>query len=161
MSFFTGNDTIASADPFITVSAETQAKVSNRVKFDSQIVEFEADPHSSLIALATRANTQDYSHRSKKGLVLIFDKNIKSGTYSVTDQNFPFKNVYYFETGTIPGHATSFEYKSETGTFTVETVESSSEKLHYQINFDFIGVNNNEKLKVEGKSTYIVMMKPQ
>ncbi|MBD9602524.1 hypothetical protein IB252_22175 [Pseudomonas sp. PDM10] len=162
MSFFKGNNTIASADPIITVSAETQAAVSNRVKLDSQIVEFEADPNSNLIALVTRANTQDYSHRSKKGLVLIFDRNIKSGTYSVTDQNFPFENVYYFETGTIPGLTTSFVYKPKIGSFTVEAVESSSEKLHYQINFDFKGVNDkNEELKVAGKSTYIVLIKPQ
>ncbi|KAA0985402.1 hypothetical protein [Pseudomonas sp. ANT_J28] len=161
MSFFKGKNTIASADSIITVSAETQATVSNRVKFDSQIVEFEADPNSNLIALITRTNTQDYSHRSKKGLVLIFDKNIKSGTYSVTDQNFPFENVYYFETGTIPGYTTSFSYKPKSGSFSVEAVESSSEKLHYQIKFDFKGVDDrNEELKVAGQSTYIVLMKP-
>lgn len=162
MSFFQSKNTLASADPIITVSAETQATVSNRVKFDSQIFEFEADPNSNQIALVTRANTQDYSHRSKKGLVLVFDKNIKSGTYSVADQSFPFEDVYYFETGTIPGFTTSFAYKPNSGSFTVETVESSSEKLHYQIGFDFKGVNEqNEELKISGKSTYIVLLKQQ
>lgn len=162
MSFFKSKNTIAAADPIITVSAETQATVSNRVKLDSQIVEFEADTASNLIALVTRANTQDYSHRSKKGLVLIFDKNIASGTYSVSDPNFPFVNAYYFEMGTIPGFTTSFQYKPHSGTFTVEAIENTGEKLHYQIGFDFKGVNErNKELKVVGKSTYIVLMEAQ
>ncbi|MGZ7455407.1 hypothetical protein ACXPVS_00935 [Pseudomonas sp. Ma2-10] len=162
MSFFKSKNTIAAADSIITVSAETLATVSNRVKLDSQIVEFEADTNSNLIALVTRANTQDYSHRSKKGLVLIFDKNIKSGAYSVTDQNFPFESSYYFETGTIPGFTTSFVYHPTIGSFTVETIESSAEKLHYQISFDFKGVTyQNEELNIAGKSTYIVIMKPK
>jgi hypothetical protein len=90
MSFFKSQNAIAGVEPIITVSAKTVATVSNRVDLETQIVEFEADPSSSLIALVSRANTQDYSHRSKKGLVLVFDKNITSGTYSVADANFPF-----------------------------------------------------------------------
>lgn len=160
MSFFTSKKR-GPADPIITVSAETSATVSNRVKLESQIIEYEADPSSNLIALITRANTQDYSHRSKKGLVLIFDKNIQSGTYSVTAPNFPFE-AYYFEMGTIPGFTTSFQYKPQSGSFTVETIESTGEKLHYQIGFDFKGVNErNKELKISGKSTYIVLMEPQ
>lgn len=137
------------------------ATVSNRVDLDTQIVEFEADTGSNLIALVSRANTQDSSHRNKKGLALVFDKNIKSGTYPVTDANFPFE-AYYFETGTIPGFTTSFQYKPQSGSFTVETIESTGEKLHYQIGFDFKGVNErNKELKVSGKSTYIVLMEPR
>lgn len=157
MSFFK-KDTANTAEPIITVSAETIATVSDRVKFESQIVEFEADSESSKIALVTRANTQDLSNRNKKGLVLKFDKNIKSGKYLVTDQNFPF-DAYYFETGTIPGFSTSFQYKPQSGYFSVETVENSAEKLHYEISFDFKGVSNrNKELTITGKSTYIVLI---
>lgn len=161
MSFFTSKKRGA-ADPIITVSAETLATVSKRVKLESQIIEFEADPTSDLIALITRANTHDYSHRSKKGLVLIFDKNITSGTYSVSDSNFPFDTAYYFEMGTIPGFTTSFQYKPQSGTFTVEAIENTGEVLHYQIGYDFKGVNErNKELKIVGKSTFIVLMEPQ
>lgn len=164
MSFFKSNKSISAnaAEPIITVSAETLAKVSGRVKFESQIVEFAADPESNQIALVTRANTQDYSHRSKKGLVLVFDKAIKSGTYSVTDSSFPFESAYYFEMGTIPGFTTSFHYEAQSGTFTVEAIEATSEKLHYEIGFDFKGVTDrNKELKINGKSTYIVLLQPQ
>lgn len=161
MSFFKSKNSIAGVEPIITVSAKTVATVSNRVDLDTQIVEFEADTGSNLIALVSRANTQDSSHRNKKGLALVFDKNIKSGTYPVTDANFPFE-AYYFETGTIPGFTTSFQYKPQSGSFTVETIESTGEKLHYQIGFDFKGVNErNKELKVSGKSTYIVLMEPR
>lgn len=159
MSFFKSKNTIMAADPIITVSAETQATVSNRVKLDSQIIEFEADPTSNLIALVTRANTPDYSHRSKKGLVLVFDKDIKSGTYSVSDAGFPFTDAYYFEMGTIPGFTTSRTYRAQIGTFTVEVIENTPEKLHYQVGYDFKGVNErNKELKIVGKSTFIVLM---
>lgn len=164
MSFFKSKNSISgnTADPIITVSAETYATVSGRVKLESQIVQYEADTESNLIALVTRANTQDYSHRTKKGLVLVFDKAIKSGTYSVGDSGFPFERVYYFETGTIPGFTTSFTYEAKRGTFTVEAIEATSEKLHYQIGFDFKGVNdNNQGLKISGKSTYIVFLQPR
>ncbi|MDR7284529.1 hypothetical protein J2X84_003367 [Pseudomonas corrugata] len=161
MSFFKGNKR-GPADPIITVSAETQATVSNRVKLDSQVVEFEADTGSDLIALITRANTEDTSSRCKKGLALIFDKNIQSGTYSVTDPSFPFPDAYYFEMGTIPGFTTSFAYKPTSGSFAVEVIENTTEKLHYEISFDFKGVNErNNELKIVGKSTYIVLMQPQ
>ncbi|MGF6458478.1 hypothetical protein [Pseudomonas frederiksbergensis] len=161
MSFFKNQNAVAGLEPIITVSAETVATVSNRVDLKTQIVEFDADPNSSLIALVSRANTQDYSHRSKKGLVLVFDKNIASGTYSVTDANFPFE-AYYFETGTIPGFTTSFQYNPQSGSFTVEAIENTGEKLHYQIGFDFKGVNErNKELKISGKSTYIVLMEPR
>ena len=161
MSFFKGNKR-GPADPIITVSAETRATVSDRVEFKSQIVQFEADPNSDQIALITRANTEDTSHACKKGLALIFDKNIQSGKYLVNDQNFPFTTAYYFETGTIPGFTTSFQYKPTSGSFTVEVIENTTEKLHYQISFDFKGVNErNEELKIAGHSTYIVLMRPQ
>lgn len=161
MSFFKGNKR-GPADPIITVSAETRATVSDRVKLESQIVQFEADPNSDLIALITRANTEDTSHACKKGLTLIFDKNIQSGTYSVTDPGFPFSNTYYFEMGTVPGFTTSFQYKPMIGSFTVEVIENTTEKLHYEISFDFTGVNErNNELKIVGKSIYIVLMQSQ
>ncbi|MCO8311899.1 hypothetical protein [Pseudomonas mandelii] len=164
MSFFKSKNAglANTAEPIITVSAETLASVSGRVKLESQIVEYEADPTSNQIALVTRANTQDYSHRSKKGLVLVFDKNIKSDTYSVTDPDFPFYDAYYFEMGTIPGFTTSSTYTAKSGTFTVEVIDATSEKLHYQIGFDFKGVNErNQELKIAGKSTYIVLLQPR
>ena len=164
MSFFKSKNATLSntVEPIITVSAETLATVSGRVKFDSQIVEFDADPASDQIALVTRANSQDYSHRSKKGLVLVFDKTIKSGNYPVTDPGFPFHDAYYFETGTIPGFTTSFQYTAKSGTFNVEVIEATAEKLHYQIDFDFKGVNErSQELKIAGKSTYIVLLQPR
>ena len=164
MSFFKSKTSTSAntAEPIITVSAETHATVSGRVRFESQIVEYEADTGSNLIALVTRANTQDYSHRTKKGLVLVFDKAIKSGTYSVGDSGFPFVDAYYFETGTIPGFTTSFSYEAKSGRFTVEAIEVTSEKLHYRIDFDFKGVDNrNQELKISGESTYIVLLQPR
>lgn len=161
MSFFRNKNSISAntAEPIITVSAETHATVSGRVDLDSQIVEYAADPASNRIVFVTRANTQDYSHRTKKGLVLVFDKEIQSGTYSVGDPGFPFDDAYYFETGTVPGFTTSFTYEAKSGTFTVEAIEATSEKLHYLIGFDFKGVTNrNKELKISGKSTYIVFL---
>jgi hypothetical protein len=148
------------AERVITVSAEVEAKVSDRVKFYSQNVQFEPDAGTA-IAFIARANAEDLSEANKKGFFLVFDKNIKSGTYSVKDQNFPFSKAYYFETGTIPGFTTSFQYDPKSGSFTVETFENSESKLHYKINFDYIGVNNrNEELAIKGTATFIVVMRP-
>jgi len=161
MSFFKGNKR-GPSDPIITVSAETRATVSRRVKLESQIVEYEADTKSDLIALITRANTGDTSSRCKKGLVFTFDRHIKSGTYSVTDAGFPFPDAYYFETGTFPGYMTFFQYKAKSGSFTVKAIENNTEELNYEISFDFKGVNErNKELKIAGQSTYIVLMEPQ
>ncbi|AXI63273.1 hypothetical protein DLD99_23250 [Pseudomonas kribbensis] len=155
MSFFQSKKRGAS-EPAITVSAETKATVSGRVGFQTQIVEFEADNNSDLIALVSRANSQDYSHRSKKGLVLIFDKNIQSGTYAATDPQFP--SLYYFETATIPGFTTSYMYNAVSGSVSVEVVANTAKQLHYNIDFDFKGVDNkNEELKIAGRSTYTVL----
>jgi hypothetical protein len=164
MSFFSGEYATFgnTAAPVITVSAETTATVSGRVKLDSQIVEFDADPASDQIQLVTRANFQDSSQRSKKGLVLRFDKTIKSGSYPVADPGFPFPVAYYFETGTTPGYTTTFQYPAKSGTFNVEVIEVTAEKLHYQIDFDFKGVDErNQVLKIAGKSTYIVFLQAQ
>ncbi|MHC8409774.1 hypothetical protein ACYZTR_06295 [Pseudomonas sp. Hz4] len=146
-------------EPFITASAEVNATVSGRVSFHSQNTQFEADPDSTLIALIIRANAEDLSKTSKKGFHLVFDKNIKSGTYPVTDSNFPFTTAEYFETGTIPGFTTSFSYKAKSGSFSVETIESSESKLHYEISFNFKGATDSEELKIEGKATFIVLMR--
>ncbi|MBV4462174.1 hypothetical protein KVG95_02370 [Pseudomonas sp. SWRI79] len=154
MSFFTSKKRGA-ADPIITVSAETLATVSKRVKLESQIIEFEADPNSSSIVFATRANTQDYSRTNKKGLVLKFDKNIQSGTYN--NQEIV---AYYFETASRPGRSEYIEFHATTGSYTVEAIENSDTKLHYQIGFEFKGLNeSNEELQIKGQSTYIVLMK--
>ncbi|KNH25661.1 hypothetical protein ACS77_18145 [Pseudomonas syringae] len=162
MSFFTSNNTISanSVDSYITVSGETVVTVSDRVKFESQIVAYEIDPcNSDNIALVTRANASDYSRGSKKGLVLVLNKNIQKGTYSVTDQNFPFIRPYYFETGTRPGSVHSYEYYAKSGTFTVELAEVSSEKLHYKFSFDFKGVDKrNRELNIKGVSNFLVLV---
>ncbi|WP_225919805.1 hypothetical protein [Pseudomonas khorasanensis] len=94
--------------------------------------------------------------------MLVFDKAIKSGTYSVGDPGFPFEHAYYFETGTFPGFTTSFSYEAKSGSFTVEAIEVTLEKLHYRIGFDFKGVDNRDReLKISGKSTYIVLLQPR
>jgi hypothetical protein len=162
MSFFKNNNTISAnaVEPFITVSAETVATVSGRVKFESQIVAYEIDPcDNENIALVTRANASDYSRGSKKGLVLVLNKNIQKGNYSVTDSNFPFRSAYYFETGTRFGSVQSYEYHANSGTFTVELADVSSEKLQYKISFDFKGVDQrNRELHVKGASDFLVLM---
>ncbi|MBC3775673.1 hypothetical protein [Pseudomonas sp. SWRI99] len=164
MSFFKGKNPVTAnaVDPYITVSAETIATVSGRVRFESQIVAYETDPDSNTIALVTRANASDYSRGSKKGLVLVFDKNIKPGAYSVTDSNFPFDDVYYFETGTTPGFVQSYNYRAKSGNFKVEVVEVTAEKLHYKIDFDFKGVDlRNQELTIAGKSSYLVLVQSE
>jgi len=162
MTFFKSNNAISanSADPFITVSAETIATISGRVKFESQIVAYEPDPcGSDNIALVTRANASDYSRGCKKGLVLVFDKNIKPGTYTVTDSNFPFLNAYYFETSTRPGDIRSHNYDAKSGSITIESAVVSFDKLNYKLSFNFKGVDKrNRELKIKGTSDCTVLI---
>lgn len=150
----------SSSPQIITVSAKTTATVAGRVEFNTQNIQFESDPTSSKIIFIPRANYEDISQASKKSFYFEFDRNIQSGTYSVTDPSFPFKHAHYSEWGTIPGFTTIFNYKPTIGSFTVETFENSENKLHYGISFDFIGEDQrNEKLKIVGKSTFIVIMR--
>lgn len=164
MSFFKGKNSNFpdTARRAITVSAETRATVSDRVDFKTQIVKFDADTESDLIELISVANTEDSSRRTTKGLILVFDKNIASSTYSVGDPDFPFKTSDYYETATIPGFTTSFSYNPVSGTFTVDTITVTSDKLLYQIDFNFKGVNShtNEELEIIGSSTYLIFMRP-
>ncbi|WP_448725109.1 hypothetical protein [Pseudomonas farris] len=147
----------AHLEPVITVSSEVKATISDRVPYHTQNTEFGYS--GTLIAFISRANAEDISASNKKGFLLKFDRNIKPGSYSVTDPDFPFMDFYYFETGTIPGFTTSFMYKPQSGTFTVEVIENSEGKLHYTIGFNFKGTNRNEELKIEGKATFIVFMR--
>ncbi|EJM59586.1 hypothetical protein PMI30_05722 [Pseudomonas sp. GM50] len=147
-------------EPVITVSSEIKATVSDRVPFHTQNIEYGTDG-GTLIAFIARANAEDISEANKKGFLLMFDKNIKPGTYDVTDSGFPFREAYYFEMGTIPGFTTSFHYTPQSGTFSVETIENSERKLHYKIGFNFKGKDNrNEELKIEGAATLIVFTRP-
>lgn len=159
MSFFNNKDTSA-AESVITVSGETRITVSDRMNLYSQTIEFDEDPASNKIVFITRENTQDDSYRCKKGLVLAFDKYIESGTYQVApDRKPPFAEMYYFETGTNPGHINYFEYSAKSGSFTVEAIKTTTEKLHYKISFDLIGKlkEGEEELKIVGEATYIVL----
>lgn len=145
----------------VSVSAEFTAVVSDRVPFFSQAVQFDADPNSSLISFIACANAEEISGASKKGFSLVFDKNIKSDTYQVGDANFPFNTVDYFETAALPGLITSLQYKPKSGSFSVMSIESSESKLHYTLSYDFKGVNaSNEELKIVGKATLIVLLRP-
>lgn len=145
-------------EPVITVSSEVKATVSGRVSFSTQNIEFGYS--GTLIGFICRANAEDISESNKKGFLLKFDRNIKPGSYSVTDPNYPFMDFYYFETGTIPGFTTSYPYKPESGEVTVEVIESSERKLHYTMSFNFKGKHKEEELKIEGKATFIVFMRP-
>ncbi|CAI8957684.1 MULTISPECIES: hypothetical protein [Pseudomonas] len=161
MSFFKSDNTNSanSEDPLITISAETIATISGREKFESQIIAYESDPSGSdNIAMVTRANASDYSKGCKKGLVLVFNKNIKPGTYSVADTAFPFLNAYYFETGTRPGDIRSYNYHAKSGVIIVEDARVSSDELSYKISFDFKGVDKrNRGLTIKGTSSYLVL----
>jgi hypothetical protein len=150
----------SSSPQIITISSKTTATVSDRVEFNTQNTQFESDPNGSQIAFIPRANYDDLSQASKKGFYFQFDRNIQSGTYSVTAPDFPFKSAHYFEWGTLPGLTTIFDYKPKSGSISVEALENSGSKLHYLISFDFIGKNQrNEELKIVGKSTFIVLMR--
>ncbi|MFJ2536729.1 hypothetical protein [Pseudomonas sp. NPDC087614] len=159
---FSKRATAANAeDTVITVSAVTVATITDRVEFNSQFAEFHANPASSQISLVTHANAGGPTYQSAKSIGLTFDRNIEPGTYSVTDPEFPFQKAYYGEAGVISGATTSFNYYAKSGTFTVEVMQATPEKLHYRFKFNFMGVNaRNQELRIAGDSTYIVLLRP-
>ncbi|POA47506.1 hypothetical protein C1893_15110 [Pseudomonas sp. MPR-ANC1] len=157
--FFTSSDT---NPPLITVSARTYLTISNRVEFDTQDIHYEAhpDPANNLIGLHSFANFSHPLARTHKYLKLYFDKTIESGSYSVSDPDFPFDLFHYVELGTKGDGSAGILYEPTTGTVTVEVIEVSPEKLHYQINYDFKASGNfNEDLTISGESTFIVMLR--
>lgn len=158
MSYFNSKNK-TNAGPVITVSAQTTATVSDRVPLQSQNIQFMDNPVNNQIMLITRANTEDDSRSSKKGLVLEFDKYIKSGNYSVTDTDSPIAKVSYYETGAFSELSTSYNYIAKSGTITVKAIEASADKLHYEFDFNFKGVDQlNRELTISGRSTYIIFM---
>lgn len=152
MSLFKSKNSTLSLDPFVSVNCDIEAKVSNRVKFHTQNIQFDKDPHSNLIAYIGRSYENGFRD-SKKGMMFIFSSDIQSGTYSPKDSNFPFDTFHYYEHGANDDFSTSYQYKPESGTITVEVVQSNSEALRYLINFDFKGKDNRtEELHIAGKA---------
>ncbi|WP_192562294.1 hypothetical protein [Pseudomonas gozinkensis] len=160
MSFFQGKQKRSVAETAITVSAHTKLSVSKRVDVDTQIVEYEEDTDSGMIAIVSRANTEDYSHRNKKGLVMVFPRDIKSGTYPAKDPQF--ENIYYFETATIPGYTKSIQYNAVNGSVIIDVVENTAKSLIYKITLDIKVVDDktNEELNIVGKKDFRAFFEP-
>ncbi|MET0846290.1 MAG: hypothetical protein ABWY46_08855 [Pseudomonas sp.] len=132
MSLFKSKNSTLSLDPFITVNCDIEAKISNRVKFHTQNVQFDEDPNSTLIAYIGRSYENGFKD-SKKGMMFIFSSDIQSGTYSPQDPHFPFDEFYYYENGANDDFSVSYTYEPKSGTVTVEVVQSDSEALRYLI----------------------------
>ena len=96
MSLFKSKNSTLSLEPFISVNCDIEAKVSNRVKFHTQNIQFDKDINSNLIAFICRAYENGFND-SKKGMMFIFPSDIQSGTYSPKDSNFPFDTLHYYE----------------------------------------------------------------
>ncbi|WP_415773398.1 hypothetical protein [Pseudomonas sp. LB3P38] len=142
-----------------TVSSVVDATVSDRVSFKYHNTKYVAYPESTLIRLTTYSNRHDNTKESHRNFNLKFDKNIQSGTYYVTDYNFPFTEVDYVEATNLTA---DYLYRPKSGKFTVETIKNSDDKLHYKIHFNFIGVNDysKEELEIKGTSEFIVLFRP-
>ncbi|WP_415757766.1 hypothetical protein [Pseudomonas sp. LT1P18] len=161
MSLFKSKNSTLSLDPFVSVNCDIEAKISNRVKFHTQNIQFDKDIHSNSIAYIGRSYENGFND-SRKGMMFIFSSDIQSGTYSPKDSNFPFDTFYYYENGANADFTTSYTYKPESGTITVEVVQSNSEALIYLINFDFKGKDNRtEELHIVGKAELNVFMRPK
>ncbi|MGL6241746.1 hypothetical protein [Pseudomonas sp.] len=161
MSLFKSKNSALSLDPFISVNCDIKATVSGRVEFHTQNIQFDKDPNSESVAFLGRSYENGFSN-SKKGMMFVFSSDIQSGTYSPKDPNFPFESFYYYENGANDDFSTSYTYKPESGTITVEVVQSNSEALRYLINFDFKGKDSRtEELHIAGKAELNVFMRPR
>jgi len=159
MSLFKSKNSTLSFDPFVSVNCDIEAKISNRVKFHTQNIQFEKDTNSNLIAYIGRSYENGFRD-SQKGMMFIFPSDIQSGTYSPKDSNFPFDTFQYYESGANDDFSTSYTYKPESGTITVEVVQSDSETLRYLINFDFKGKDSRtEALHIVGRAELNVFMR--
>jgi hypothetical protein len=159
MSLFKSKNSTLSLDPFVSVNCDIEAKVSNRVNFHTQNIEFEKDLNSDLIGLIGRSYENGFND-SKKGMTFVFSSDIQSGTYSPNDSNFPFETFYYYESGANDQFTTFYIYKPESGTITVEVVKNNSKALCYLINFDFKGKDSRtEELRIVGKAEFNVFMR--
>ncbi|MGX1188013.1 hypothetical protein AB7M29_005692 [Pseudomonas sp. F-14 TE3623] len=160
MSLFKSKNSTLSLDPFISVNCDIEAKVSGRVKFHTQNIQFEKDINSNSVAFIGRSYENGFND-SKKGMMFIFSSDIQSGTYSPKDSNFPFETLNYYESGANDDFTTFYNYKPEIGTINVEVVESNSEASRYIINFDFKGKDSRtEELHITGKAELNVFMRP-
>ncbi|WP_283183112.1 MULTISPECIES: hypothetical protein [unclassified Pseudomonas] len=161
MSLFKSKNSTLSLDPFVSVNCDIEAKVSNRVKFHTQNIQFDKDTNSNLIAYIGRSYENGFND-SKKGMMFVFPSDIQSDTYSPKDSNFPFETFFYYENGANADFTTAYQYKPESGTITVEVVQNNSEALRYLINFDFKGKDNRtEELHIAGKAELNVFMRPR
>ncbi|MEO4014400.1 hypothetical protein [Pseudomonas rossensis] len=161
MSLFKSKNSTLSLDLFVSVNCDIEAKVSNRVKFHTQNIQFDKDTNSNLIAFIGRSYENGFND-SKKGMMFTFSSDIQSGTYSPKDPNFPFDTFYYYENGANADYSTSYQYKPESGTITVEVVQNDSEALRYLINFNFKGKDHRtEQLHIAGNAELNVFTRPR
>jgi hypothetical protein len=161
MSLFKSKNSTLSLDPFVSINCDIEATVSGRVKYHTQNIQFEKALDSNLIAFIGRAYENGFND-SKKGMWFTFPSDIQSGTYSPKDSNFPFNTFFYYENGANADFTTSYQYKPESGTITVEVVQNNSEALRYLINFDFKGKDSRtEELHIAGKAELNVFMRPR
>ncbi|WP_219094548.1 hypothetical protein [Pseudomonas sp. UMAB-40] len=159
MNFFKSKNSVNAMDTLISVNCEINATVSNRVKLQTQNIQFYEDNNSDLIGYIGRSYESGFVD-SKKGMMLEFSSAIQSGTYSPANSNFPFHRFQYFESGANDDFTTAYVYKPESGTITVEVVQSNSEALRYIIDFDFKGKDRRtEELHIVGKAELNVFMR--
>ncbi|MFJ2712098.1 hypothetical protein ACIOZM_14580 [Pseudomonas sp. NPDC087346] len=138
MKFFTNKNSRNTSDQYVSVNCDIKAKISRRVSFHTQNIEFEQSENSDQMVFLAR-NYENGFKDSKRGMYILCSSDLESGSYSPKDPNFPFSQFYYFESGYNGKFTTFYEYPAESGTIDVEVVENSSEALLYLIKFDFKG----------------------
>lgn len=120
--------------------------------FHTQNIQFLEDYTSDDIAFIARPYETGFND-SKKGMFLIFSKDIQSGSYKPSDENFPFKTFEYYENASNGSFTTSYTYEAQSGTVNVEVISNVSNALRYLIKFDFKGKDNRtEELRVQGEA---------
>ena len=163
MRFFKSKNSVSALamDPFVSVNCDIKATVSHRVEFHTQNIQFYKDNDSNRIGYIGRSYENGFAD-SSKGMMFEFTSDIQSGTYSPEDSNFPFDTFQYYESGANDDFSTSYTYNPESGSITVEVVQSDSEALRYLINFDFKGKDHRtEELKITGKAILNVFTRPR
>lgn len=152
MNVFKNSASANAAEPSVSVNCDFKASISDRVDFRSQNIQYFEDYTSDDIALIARSYETGFND-SKKGMFLIFPKDIQSGSYKPSDENFPFKKFEYYENASNGNYTTSYTYEAQSGTVNVEVISNDSKALRYLIKFDFKGKDNRtEELRVQGEA---------
>lgn len=138
MKFFTNKKSRNTLKKFVSVNCEIRAKISNRVGFQTQNIQFAEDDNSDQIVFLGRSYENGFQD-SKKGMYIQCTSELESKTYSPKDPDFPFSEFYYFESADNGEFTTFYNYPAESGTIDVEVIEKSSEALRYLIKYNVKG----------------------